>query len=229
MRGTSRAGTMYFAEPWDMVTELIVRSKKEYDSPTKWTGGSPYEQVFQHGDALVALYDIPEGARFPHVSGFFSKDLARREEDASGWIFAQGGEAFIAYYPLAPYAWRQEDSGDWRLHSPHRKNGAVVQVAPASAFASWDAFTEAVRALPLTTSTEPKPHVHFTTLSGAVLTARYGETPSVDSKAVDYDAWPLFEGPFLHAERGSRTLEIRYGRARRVLDFNTLTITERIE
>ncbi len=222
-------GTMYFAEPWDMVTELIVRSKTEYDAPTKWTGGSPYEQVFQHGDALVALYDIPEGTRFPHISGFFSKDLARREEDASGWIFAQGGDAFIAYYPLAPYQWREEESGDGRLHSPHLKNGAVVQVAPTSAFASWEAFKQAIRHLALATDTEPAPCVWFTTLSGDVLEVCYGETPTVDGVPVNYDAWPLFEGPFLRAERGSRTLEIRYGRNRRVLDFNTLTITETVD
>ena len=222
-------GTMYFAEPWDMVTELIARSKKEYDLPTKWTGGSPYEQVFQYGDALVALYDIPEGARFPHISGFFSKDLSRREADASGWIFAHGGDALIAYYPLAPYQWRQEEKGDWRLHSPHRKNGAVVQVTPASAFVSWEAFKQAVRRLPLATGTTPEPHVQFTTLSGNRLTMRYGEIPTLDGAPVNYDAWPLFEGPFLRADRGSRRLEIRYGRTRRVLDFNTLTITESVE
>lgn len=223
-----REGTMYFAEPWDMVTELIVRSKKEYDDPTKWTGGSPYEHVSQHGDALVALYDIAEGARHPHVSGFFSKDLTRREEDASGWIFAHGGDAYIAYYPLAPYEWREEATGDWRLHSPHLKNGAVVQVAPASAFDSWDAFKQAIRALPLTTEAGT-PQVQFTTLSGDALDVRYGETPLVNGAPVDYGAWPLFGGPFLRAERGSRTLEIRYGRARRVLDFNTLTITDSVD
>ncbi len=222
-------GAMYFAEPWDMVTELIVRSKTQYDTPTKWTGGSPYEQVFQHGDALVALYDIAEGTRFPHVSGFFSKDLTRREEDASGWIFAHGGDALIAYYPLAPYQWRQEEAGDWRLHSPYLKNGAVVQVAPASAFASWEAFKQAIRALPLATERDGVPCVQFTTLSGDVLEVRYGETPLVNGEPVDYGAWPLFEGPFLRAERGSRTLEIRYGRARRVLDFNTLTITDSVD
>ena len=222
-------GAMYFAEPWDMVTELIVRSKTEYDLPTKWTGGSPYEQVFQHGDALVALYDIAEGARHPHISGFFSKDLTRREEDASGWIFAQGGDAFIAYYPLAPYEWRREETGDWRLHSPHLTNGAVVQVAPASAFASWDAFKQAINVFPLTADVDGAPRVQFTTLSGDALDVRYGETPRVNGEPVDYEAWPLFDGPFLRAERGSRTLDIRYGRMRRVLDFNTLTITDLVD
>ena len=219
-------GTMYFAEPWHMVTELIVRSKTEYDSPDKWTGGSPYEQVVQHEDAVIALYDIPPGTRFPHISGFFSKGLSVREEDDSGWIFARGGDALIAYYPLAPYQWRQEDDGSRRLHSPHLKNGAVVQVAPASVYASFDAFKAAVKALPLETTTEPTPQVRFTTLRGAVLEATYGQTPRVDGTPVDYEGWPLFGGSFLKADRGSRTLEMRYGPLRRLLDFNTLTIKD---
>ncbi|MFQ5569140.1 MAG: hypothetical protein ACE5G0_05665 [Rhodothermales bacterium] len=222
-------GTMYFAEPWHMVTELIVRSKTEYDSPDKWTGGSPYEQVVQHEDAVIALYDLPPGTRFPHISGFFSRRLSAHEEDDSGWIFARGGDAFIAYYPLAPYVWRQEADGSRRLHSPHRKNGAVVQVAPASEYASFDAFKEAIRALPLEATTEPTPHVRFTTLRGAVLEASYGTTPTVNSVPVDYEHWPLFDGPFLYAEKGSRTLEMRYGPLRRVLDFNTLTISDQVE
>ena len=81
----------------------------------------------------------------------------------------------------------------------------------------------------MATDTEPVPCVWFTTLSGDVLELCYGETPTVDGVPVNYDAWPLFEGPFLRAERGSRTLEIRYGRNRRVLDFNTLTITETVD
>ncbi len=222
-------GTMYFAEPWHLVTELIVRSKTEYDTPDKWTGGSPYEQVFQHEDAVVALYDIPAGSRFPHVSGFFSKALSIREEDDSGWIFARGGDALIAYFPMAPYVWRQEADGSLRLHSPHLKNGAVVQVAPAVDFASFEAFKAAVRALPLEVSTEPVPRVRFTTLRGAVLEAAYGQTPQIDGAAVDYERWPLFDGPFLSAEKGSRMLEMRYGPLRRLLDFNTLTVKEWVE
>jgi hypothetical protein len=220
---------MYFAEMEDFITEIVVRSKTEYDSPDKWTGGSPYEQVFQHEDALVALYDIAEGNRFPHINGFFSKDLDRLDEDESGWIFAVGGEALIAYYPMAPYEWRDHTSGDLRLYSPHLKNGAIVQLAPASAYASVDAFKEAVRALPLEAATDPVPSVRFTTLGGDKLTATYGELPTVNGVPVDYEAWKLYDGLYLQADRGSKTLDLRYGALRRTLNFNTLTVTEWVD
>jgi hypothetical protein len=222
-------GTMYFAEHWHMVTELIVRSKREFDSPTKWTGGSPYEQVFQHEDVVVALYDIPEGTNFPHITGFFSRDLSTIEVDPSGWIFARGGDALIAYFPFAPYEFVDEDGGDRRLHSPHLRNGAVVQVAPASAHPNFDAFKQAVRGLQIQTSTADGPRVSYRTLGGDLLEVAYGEVPRVNGTAVDYDNWPLFDGPFLQAAPGSRRLEMRHGPVRRTLDFNTLSIETSVD
>jgi hypothetical protein len=221
---------MYFPEEPQLLTEAVVRGDKPtYDLPEKWTGCSPYEQVFQHEQTVVALYDIPEGTRFPHVSAYFSRTLRDLRTDASGWIFARGGEAYLAYYPLAPYAWRQEPGGDRRLHSPHLKNGALVQAAPAAAFASLEAFAGAVRALLLETATEPVPRVRFRTLGGDTVEAVYGGVPRVNGGAVDYGSWPLFGGPFLEAGRGSRRLELRHGRLRRLLDFDTLTIQDWVE
>jgi hypothetical protein len=50
----------------------------------------------------------------------------------------------------------------------------------------------------------------------------------VDGQAVDYTKWKLFEGPYLNAEKGSRKLTLTYGHLQRVLDFNTLTISDSV-
>ena len=71
--------------------------------------------------------------------------------------------------------------------------------------------------------------MRFTSLRGAQLEFSYGETPRVNGAAIDYENWPLFEGPFMHAEKGSRRLELRFGKQLRVLDFTTLTITDAVE
>ena len=214
-------GTMYFAEHEDMVTELIARSKKEYNTPNKWTGGSPYEQVFQHEDALVALYKIPGEDNSPHINGYFSRDLKNLEEDPSGWIFAKGGEAMIAYYPLADYSWEVLPEGDRRLYSEKLENGALIQVAGQNSFASFQAFKEAV--LSGQVEVEEGPGVSFTTLAGDLLQIRYGEPPVVNGTPVEYAGWPLFEGPYLNAEPQSGRLEICYQTSCRLLDFNTLS------
>ncbi len=219
---------MYFPEEPKLLTRSVLEEKKEtYDSPDKWTGASPFEQVFQHEDAVVALYDIPEGTRFPHISGFFSRHLSERQEDESGWIFAKGGKALIAYFPLAPYEWRDEPGGDRRLHSPNLKNGAVVQAASASSY-SFDAFRAAVKAQPLEAAAEPVPRVRFQTLRGADLDVTYGDIPRVDGQPADYDAWPLFGNPFMRQDRGSKLLELRARSIRRVLDFENLIIEDSV-
>ena len=80
---------MYFPGLPDFITEAVVRSKKTYDSPDKFLGGSPYEQIIQDRDTLIALYNIPPGVRFPHINGFFPDGLKHFEEHPSGWIVAR--------------------------------------------------------------------------------------------------------------------------------------------
>jgi hypothetical protein len=222
---------MYFPEEPRLLTEHVVKSKGTYDKPGKWTGASPHEQVVQKKDALVALYDIPAGTDYERVSGYFSKRLEGLEEPAEGragqpgWLFARGGDALIAYYPLARYEWRREEGRGWRLHSPHRRNGAVVQVAPASAYPSLAAFAEAVRALPLEAETEPAVRVAFTSLRGDRIEATYGERPVVNGAPLDYEAWPLYDGPYLQAEAGTGVVDLTAGGRRRRLDFAAGTFT----
>ncbi|HEY1107857.1 MAG TPA: hypothetical protein VGE76_04470, partial [Opitutaceae bacterium] len=162
--------------------------------------------------------------------GFFSKDLAKMEEDASGWIFAQGGRAYLAYRPLAPYEWRPIEGGGKRLYSPQRHNGTILQVASQSEFASWEAFKAAIKALPLKIEHEPKVRVSFTTLRGKKIECVYGAAPKVDGRTIDHaKQWKLFEGPYLNAEVGSQMLRITHGRLKRVLDFNTVTISDSVK
>ncbi len=236
-------GTMYYAGRWD--TEIRSMStgaagKLDYDLPDKLEGGSPYEHVFQHGPALIALYDIPPGTRFPLVDTFFSRDLARREVDASGWIFCQGGPAYIAYRPFAPGEWRPMGwtgamarlEGGWFaagyrdyargnrcLVSGSPRNGYAVQVAPVRDYPSFAAFEAAVRRLPLRFTLEPRPEATFTSLDGSVIHAQVGEIPEVDGIPSDRAHWPLFESPYGRARRGDGRIEIRYGDARAILDF----------
>lgn len=216
----------YFTFGPDFGTEEVYRSKKTYDSPDKLLGGSPYEKIFQVEDAVIALYDIPFGTRFPHINGFFSKDLEEVDEDGSGWIFARGGNARIAYRPLAPYVWKPMEGGDRRLFSPHLKNGTIVQVASVSEYPTAAAFKKAVLGLRLEVKMEPTPSVRFTTLRGRALEFTYGQTPRVDGKALEYDKWPAFGGPFLQGQPGVRRLTMTHGGVRRVLDFEGLQVRE---
>ena len=216
----------YFTFPPDPSLADVVSSKKSYDSPDKFVGGSPYEQIFQDQDSVIVLYDIPPETRFPHINGFFSKDLAEVREDPSGWIFARGGDALIACRPLEPYTWKPIEGGGRRLFSPYLKNGMVVQVAARSEFAGLDAFRQAILALPLEIHLTGTPSVRFRSLRGKILAFTYGQTPQVNGVALDYAHWPLFGGPFVEAAVDSEQLILKYGKMRRTLDFRRLTVND---
>ena len=66
------------------------------------------------------------------------------------------------------------------------------------------------------------------TLRGKNIVVAYGAAPLVDGRVLDYTKWKLFEGPYLNAEKGSRKLTLTYGKLQRVLDFNTVKITDRV-
>jgi len=232
---------MYFAELPDKMTKGVTKEgKASYDSPDKLLGSSRFERVFQDLDTVIALYDIPPGTRFPHINGFFSKDLVDLTEDASGWIFARGGDTYLAYRPLAPFEWQplkgfksswtgdRFDKGDRRLFSPHLKNGTIVQAASVSEFASFADFQAAIRTLPLKWVLAPVPSVTLKTLRGKTVSFTYDQAPVVDGKRIDYSRWKLFEGPYLNAEKGSQKLTLTHGRLERVLDLGTVTVTDRV-
>ena len=216
----------YFTFPPDAGLADVVSSKKSYDSPDKLVGGSPYEQIFQDEDSVIVLYDIPAETRFPHINGFFSKDLAEVREDPSGWIFARGGDAFIACRPLQPYTWKPIEGGGRRLFSPYLKNGMVVQVAARPEYADMEAFRRAILALMLEVKLAPTPGVRFRSLRGKLLEFTYGQIPRVNGAPRDYAHWPLFGGPYVEAAVDSEQLILKYGNLRRTLDFRQLTVTD---
>jgi hypothetical protein len=218
----------YFTFPPDQAVAEVVSSKKSYDSPDKFVGGSAYEQIFQNRDSVIVLYNVPVGTRFPHINGFFSKDLAEMREDPSGWIFARGGNAWIACRPLQPYVWKPIEGGGKRLFSPHLKNGFVVQVAGRSEYPDVDSFRAAILNLSLEYHLDPEPSVRFGSLRGSVLEFTYGGTPKIAGAPQRYDDWPLFGGPFVEAAVDSEKLILKYGSMRRTLDFRRLTVTETI-
>jgi hypothetical protein len=246
---SAKEGTMYFGADADTVVDLIARSKVDYNSPDKLMSGSPHEQVFQHRSAVIGLYDIPAGIHFPHLNTFFSRDLKHRREDPSGWMFAQGGNTYIAYRPFVTGEWRPTDwtgllaggAGAW-ISSGHEEwgaghqvyvseapqNGYIAQFASVDDFADIEAFMAAVKALPLSIELSPKASVEFTTLDGTVMAGTYGETPVINGEPIDYAQWPLYEGPFLNAERGANVLHLSHGPETRTLDFRNATVTETV-
>ncbi len=208
---------MFFPEEPEWLSNEVDRYHKVYTDENKWNSSSPYERVFQDRNALIVLYSLPPEARHPHVDGFFPKTLQRREVDPSGWIFCQGGDAFIAVRPLAPYTWIEEPTV-WRLRSFAPRTGFVVEVAQARDYASWEAFKDRIRANALDTSAvAAAARVAYTTSAGARLSFAFPDDRRRDGQPVRYDAMPLFQGPYLNSP-GPGRLVVTHGGLRYEID-----------
>jgi hypothetical protein len=189
---------MYFPEEPLLATAQLANSEKPtYDRPDKWTGASPFERIYQHDNAVIALYDIPPGEQFPFISGYFSRRLELLSDQDSGWFVSHGDGVLIGYYPLAPFEWKDEPGGDRRLHSPYQKNGAIVIAASKEDFDTPGAFLAALRACKLETTRYPAPGVRFLTPAGDTLEAEFNRGFSINGVAVDFDGWPRYAGDFM--------------------------------
>lgn len=223
---SSRELAMFFPEDEAWLVEQVTRYSTFYAHEDKWVGGSPYERTFQYRNAIIVLYDIPEGVRFREMDGFFPKTLERREVDASGWIFCQGGATYIAVYPLQPYRWIEE-SINWRLRSTAGRNGVVVEVGQAPEFASFAAFKDHIRQNKLvTTGFDQTLTVSYTTSQGETLTFTYPDRRVLNGRPYSLAGLPLFAGPYSEGDGRTRTLTLKHGDQRYVIDFSRIPAPE---
>ena len=224
---------MFFPEEIKPLLADVVASKGTYDKPDKWTGGSPYERVFQHRNTLIALYDIAPGTNTEHIDGFFPGNLEQRLVDQNGWILCKAGDTYVAWYPLQDGVWSEEHDADktdvrnFRFRSNHLQNGYVVEVRSKDEIGSFEKFCAAVKRLKPTSILKPGTvSVTYTTLAGERMSFGFPGKRMLNGKAVDLSATKLFDGPFLQAEVGSEKLLIKHGEKNLLLDFSTLTVSE---
>lgn len=235
---------MFFPEESKASMAFITASKTTYNNPDKWTGGSPYERIFQHRNTLIALYDIPIGTTSEHIDGFFPANLEARIIDGSGWIMCKAGETYIGWYPLQPGEWseeyelkqqafntrtgtREKAEGralrNYRFRSHQLQNGYVVEVRSRDEIGSFEAFQrELSHHIPEARLTPGNVSVKYETLSGDVMEFVYPDQRRLNGEIIDLSKTKLFEGPFLNAEVGSQQLTLTYPGMKMVLDFNKL-------
>ncbi len=217
---------MFFPQRVKTLVADVVPSKSTYNSPDKWTGGSPYERTFQYRNTLLVLYDIPEGTNSGHISGYFPRNLEQLIRHPSGWILAQAGRTYIGWYPLQPYEWMEEES-NWRLRSRHRQNGYVVEVRSETEIGSFDNFIDVVGSLqPEAELQDHAVSLRYRNAEGHLMEFAFPDRRKLDNNPVDLSGYELFEGPHLNASVGSEMLTITYGNRKRTLDFKRLRIYE---
>jgi hypothetical protein len=200
--------------------EDVIHNKTFYNKEDKWIGASPYEQLFQHKNILIALYDLrAEDAVFKHYDIFFPKDLTAIEEDSSGWIFAHAPNIYIALKPFCPYAWIQEAHGK-RLRSTALLNGYVLITGDPQELHSLGDFKKLILEKTKANFDPRENAMDIKTYDQRRIRFSYSGERMVNGKKTGINDFPLFKSPFVNAKEGSRRMVLRHERKRLVVDLN---------
>ncbi|MFA6233385.1 MAG: hypothetical protein WC824_04235 [Bacteroidota bacterium] len=197
-----------------------------FGTVTKTVGGSPYEDVFQYKNTLIALYDIGEVARFPVIAGFFPSKTKSLDVDSlhSRWITINTGDVYLAVYPLTPYRLVDGMFGK-HFFSSHKRNGVIVQAIGRNVAGSYEEFKKKVRATKVDTSQfAEKRLVRYTNLAGDKLEFTFGGARSVNGKTPGMKSDLLFDSPLLYSLRGSGRLTVKSSSGDIIIDMKAREI-----
>ncbi|MBL0177059.1 MAG: hypothetical protein IPP94_17690 [Ignavibacteria bacterium] len=211
----------FLPQPPETVLRAVSLVDPYYGTVTKTVGGSPFEDIFQYRNTVIALYDIPEIKRFPYLVGFLPSEVKTFEVDSvkTGWITIDAGDVYLAYYPLRQAVVRVEALGR-RLFSRDRKNGAVVQAAGRNAVGSYADFKKRILAsVPDTSGFFAKGRVRYTTIFKDKLDCAFGGKLTVNRKPLRPKPEMLFDSPWLSSKRGSGVLRITTPKGALVIDM----------
>ncbi len=211
----------YFDFPVHQLLAEIVRQRPYHADPHKWIEGSPHEDVFQHENAVIAIYDLPPDAARQHINGFFPHAIAERREEA-GWILARADDIFFAVWTSVPGQWHQEKSHD-RLTLRHPKTAVILEAVAAREAKSFDAFCARVRAL-RPAFDERTLTATYTSTRGHRIQFTHRGARIANGTTANLATWPLFEGPWMNSQPGTGVIALQYGAARVTLDFNSTTV-----
>lgn len=206
---------MFFPEEQKILADEVNRYHLIYKNPDKWNSSSPYEQTFQHKNALLVLYNIDPQAQHRHVDGFFPKTLRQRVTNPSGWIFCNAGRTFIAFYPLKPYEWIEEEH-NWRWRSTALQNGIVVQAGSQKQYGSFAAFQKKFTTVP---KWNDDPAISYKTSDGDSMRFTFNGGRWLNGKLVDFKEYKFFNSPYIQSEYGSQLITLQYKKQKLVLNF----------
>ncbi len=168
-------------------------------------------------------------------TAYFAKDLFEEVVEENGWIFVRDGGTFAAYRVVeGGYTWRHCEYpsvyGDY-IDFSRRDSPFILHVSPSGAYdGDFAAFRRDVRENRIVNtrsgiryvvtgkesfSLELRPGRPATTVPvGGDYSVCRGQTPKLNGREIDLDAYLAIDCPFLSQARNSRYAEIRLGRQR---------------
>jgi hypothetical protein len=207
----------FFDAPPNEIVDAILSQRPYYNDPQKWIEGSEFEELFQHENTLIALYNIPEKEINRHVNGFFSKIIEERTKK-NGWIFCRTDSIYFAVKPVTIGCWSEKPE-HYVLHLNNNKTGIIMEISEQSDFSSFTKFTQTILSNNLNIDPD-KLRVLYTDSNGNQLDFEYPDKRKLNGKEYNVYSEKLFDGPFINSFNKGRLIEISYKDKNYILDFD---------
>jgi len=214
---------MFFPEEMRAITKTITAQKGVYGSPDKLISASPYEEILQDDNVLLAFYRVPEGARFPHVTLYWPDCLERTEKGS--WHFGRDGDFFLALFCTRKGEWTKQE-GWTRFRCSASAVGFVVVARPIGEDGNGPTFEEFradILAGERPSLVGEEPGIGITWRRR---TAVFGKIVLPPDTILVWRVPPVrtvYDGPFLTSPHPG-VIRMTDGRTARTLDFRDMTI-----
>lgn len=204
----------------------VATGKPHMQVADRLFGASPYEYMMQHEGALIVLYRIPPDDETPYVNCFLPKGHLWSEQD--GWLLGDLGDFYVGLRPIGDYQWQDvHESGKdgnwlhgWLLRIQDLHAGLLLEAGESQDFESFEDFCRQRTQSQVELQGWPQGgRVSMQTCAGVTLELDVDGEHRIDGTPIDYEGYPLFDGPGVTAPLNSGRSSFRHTDQVLELDF----------
>jgi hypothetical protein len=222
-------------EPKKEPSVFLMKHPNLDDNWENWQGASPFEQVLQHEDALIAVYKIGDGEK-NFIDGPFIEDVYEKVVRKDDWIFMHTGANLLAVKAINGLELTEEkrplhyfpELKIQVLKSYGKRNGLIVQTADINNYKAegvektLNNFIEAVLntvAIDSSGIRNENPKLAYKNLSGDLLEIEFNTNKKVNGKEMQFENWPLLGNPWMHQDYKRNNLVLEHDEEKIIYDF----------
>jgi hypothetical protein len=203
----------YFPGDIDTTYKNILKQRPFYNDTNKWIGGSPYENLFQHKNVLLGIYNFPDTLVNNSVSFFISDNIDSLITEGN-ILFAKSNGIYFALR-LSEKAIVSKVQYGYRYRIRSRKPGFVLEVYPAGVFKSIDDFVNDIKGETVSFSAED---IIFKSNDSTQMQLFANGKKLLDGKSFALPADLMYKSPFMNISNGIMSLETMHEKA--IFDWN---------
>ena len=174
-----------------------------------WCGNGSLPRIAQWNDALIALYNLPEGDALGFTHAFFPAYAFDEHAIEQGWAFARKGDGYLALWAAKGMALVTTGNDARReLRSAGHENAWLCQMGRAEVDGSFEDFCQAVLARSVVVDGL---HVEWDTVRGERLAFGWSGPLTVNGQEEPITGFKHVENPYALAEFPALSMDIGYG------------------